>query len=215
MMRYFCSESSNSNPMKKHLLLFVFAFAALAVQAQNRDLYRYMYHDMTDRPFGLNASMQQRDGDHIIHTYIFEHVGDYYNPLGNMFYKISTDPLAVTDSLFVADTARSRQPFLAHDPRGEGNLWVTMEYHEDCDSTFVRISHFPDNDLHANTEEDILVPICEGYACPGDQYAMVDSWGDLIVTCYKMRTEITCDEYIVRIGLDGTLKHHALLAENL
>jgi len=104
----------------------------------------------------------------------------------------------------------SRTP---RDPRGEGNIRASLEYHEDCDSTFVRISHFADNDLHTDPEEDVVVPLSESWVGVGLYGSLVDSEGDLIVTYYKSVSEEICDQYIARIGFDGTLHHQAFLME--
>lgn len=201
--------------MKKHLLLLVFAFAASVLQAQNGDLYSFMHHDTTGYFYNIISTMQQRDGDFVTEIRLSEDIGNHSSvPFGDMFYKISPSTLTITDSLFVANPARHRG-LLTRDPRGEGNIRAFLEYHEDCDSSFVRISRFPDNNLPGNLGEDILVPVCEGKAGEGLHSSLVDCQGDLIMAYYKMRTEETSDEYIARIGLDGTLKHQALLAENL
>ena len=204
--------------MKKHLLLLlVSVFAVSTVKAQRPELYELMYHQMTGFYYGINNTMQQRDGDHIIDINLAEVVGyDEAIPYGRMCYKISptSSALTITDSLFVADTTLF-PTFLARDPRGEGNIRAFFEYHADCDSTFVRISHFPDNDLQANPEEDVVVPICEGMVGVGSYGSLLDCHDDLIMTYYKPRTEETSDQYIARIGLDGTLKLQALLTENI
>ena len=201
--------------MKNHLLLLVLAFATSALQAQYRDdMYSLMYRDTTGYYNSILNTMQQRDGDYIIDIYLSEDIGNYESvPFGRMCYKISSVTHTVTDSLFVADTAWS-PTFLARNPQGEGNIRTIFEYHEDCDSTFVRISHFPDNDLYANPEEDVVVPLCEGVTWEGRFGSLIDSSGDLIITYYKERIE-TSDQYIARIGLDGTLKQQALLTEDL
>ena len=204
--------------MKKPILpLLVLAFAASAVQAQYRDMYSILYHDTTGFFYNITTSMQQRDGDHLIDINLAEEIGNGDAiPLGRMCYKISPTsfPLTITDSLFVADTAIIEPSFLARDPRGDGNIRVTIEYREDCDSTFVRISHFPDDDLHSNPEEDVVVPICEGVAGCGSNAFLIDSWGDLIMTYFRPAVQ-NANQHIARIGLDGTLKHQALLTENI
>ena len=174
-----------------------------------------MYRETSGLYYDVSSSlMQQRDGDHIKDVFIW---GDQATvPLGRMCYKISPATLTVTDSLFVADTVR-HVTLLARDPRGEGNIRAVFEYHWDCDSSFVRISRFPDDDLHANPDEDVLVPVCEGDVWAGDFGSLVDRWGDLVMTYYRERPEgnWTYDQYIARIGLDGTLKCQAMLSENL
>ena len=199
--------------MKKHLLLFLLAFAASVTSAQNNDMYSFMYHDTTGFYCSINNSMQQRDGNHIIDINLAEVIGNGDAiPFGRMCYKISPTSLTIIDSLFVADTILN-PTFLSRDPNGEDNIRVTIEYHEDCDSTFVRISHFPDNDLHTYPEEDVVVSICEVGVGVGSYGSLVDSRGDLIVTYYKPVSDEICDQYIARIGLDGTLKRQAFLME--
>ncbi len=203
--------------MKKNLLLFALVLMASALQAQTlyRDLYWLKYHDKTDFFYEIYNSMQQRDGDHIIDVYLYEDDGNGDGvPFGRTCYKISsTTQEAIVDSLFVADTSQ-HFTFLARHPQGEGNIRAAFEYHNDCDSSFVRISHFTDDNLLANPEEDIVVPVCEGVTWEGRYSSLIDSRGDLVMTYFKPRDQMFSDQYIVRIGLDGTLKHQALLIEN-
>ena len=200
--------------MKKHLLLFVFVLVSTALRAQHRDLYSLMFRDKTDCFYEIYNSMQQRDGDHIIDVYLIEDDGsDDGIPYGRVCYKMSSTTQAIADSLFVADTTRNAT-FLARDPQGDGNIRAAFEYHEDSDSTFARISHFPDDDLHFNPEEDVVVPICEGVAQQGCYRSLIDCRGDLVMTYFKQRNVPYSDQYIARIGLDGTLKQQAMLIEN-
>ena len=203
--------------MKKHLLLPVLVLVATALQAQYREMYSIVFHDKTEYFYEIFNSMQQRDCDHIIDVHLSEDDGsDDGIPFGRMCYKISSVTHAITDSMFVADTTWNwHHTFLARHPRGEGNIRVAFEYQEDCDSTFVHISHFFDDNLHTNPDEDIVIPVCEGIAWESRHGFLIDSVDDLVMTYYKMRGEMVSDQYIVRIGLDGTLKQHALLAENI
>ena len=194
--------------MKKHLLFLVFAFAATLSQAQDGNMYSLMYHEMDN--FSVYEHMRQRDGDFIGATHIF---GDE-SILGRCFHKMDPSTLTITDSLFIADTAMSAF-FIEQNPHGEGNIRTIFEYHEDCDSTFLRITFFPDNDLHSNPYEDHLVPLCEGYVYMNS--AIIDCWGDLITTYCKDRPDVgpfSYDTYIARIGIEGTIKRQTLLHEN-
>ena len=199
--------------MKKHLLLFVFAFVAIALQAQERaNSYSLMYLEREGYYHHVMNLIQQHDGDFVTSTIVFEDLGNHESiRLGNMFYKISPTTFTITDSLFVADPT---QDFflLTRDPRGEGNIRVKFEYREDCDSTFMRICHFPDNDLHANPEEDMMVPICKGFVYPYD--GLVDCMGDLIISYAKVNGT-ALDVYTTRVDPNGILKHHALVFESL
>ena len=198
--------------MKKHLLLFVFVLAASTMRAQYNDMYSIMYHSQPGRAFVCEGLMQQHDGHFVINSYVYENdEGSFGDPLGNMFYKLSLPSLAFTDSLFVNDTsdfAHSCQ--FARHPNGAGNILTKFEYREDCDSCFLHISHFSDNDL--NPVEDVVTPVCEGYAI--GQVSLVDPRGDLIVQYQKIRN-YRYDEYVARFGSDGTLKCQAQLSENV
>ena len=157
--------------------------------------------------------MRQQDDDFIINTYLYEDIGNYdYIPLGYMFYKMSPIAHALTDSLFMADTTMAPACSFAPNPQGEGNIRTLLEYHGECDSTFLRISHFPDNDLYINPSEDVVVPLCEGSFSSGTSF--VDSSDDLVIQYYKEIDAIHYDIYAARFGLDGTLKCHTLLHEN-
>ena len=197
--------------MKKHLLLFIFSFAALALQAQNNDMYSIMHHGQPGQSYDHRGLMQQRDGGFITNSYVFENMGSgNSNPLGHMFYKISPTTLAITDSLFVPDADMVSCYHLAQKPNGEGNILTQFEYREGCDSCFLHICHFSDNDL--NPVEDVVVPVCEGYAA--GQVAIVDRNGDLIVQYSKETDPVHMSDYAARFGLDGSLKCQAVLCEN-
>ena len=210
---YLCSRFKTYNTMKKHLLLLVFAIAASVMSAQNNDMYSLMYHDV-EYVYSLRGLMQQRDSDFIINTQLVEDTGNYnYISLGYMFYKMSPTTLTLTDSLFIADTTMSPACSFAPNLLGEGNIRTFHEYHRECDSTFLRISHFPDDDLHADSSEDVVVPLCEGYV--SSSISMVDSRGDLVLQYYKDIDVMHYDEYAARFDLNGTLKCQTLLHENL
>ena len=202
--------------MKKHLLLLVFALATTVMPAQNGEMYSLMFHGMGEYGFGIESVAQQHDGDIISAIHISMSSGiPYQAPIfvGNVFYKMSPSTLTITDSLFV-EASDAPYYFFAPNPEGEGNIRANFEYHEDCDSTFLRICHFPDNDLNINHDEDIIVSVCGGYAWGTYNSYMVDCWDDLIMKYTKMRQGGGYDEYIARFGPEGTLKHQALLFEN-
>ena len=199
--------------MKKHLLLFVFVLTASVVRAQNNDMYAIMFHDWPSINLSFEGLMQQHDGDFIIDAWAIEITPSYDEiPWGHAFYKISSTTLNITDSLFIADTALQHNFFFTLNPHGEGNIRTQVKYHEECDSTFLHISHFPDDELNVNPEEDVLVPLCEGFA--SGRGSFVDSNGELILQYYKERDIMHYDEYAARFGFDGTLKSRALLCEN-
>jgi hypothetical protein len=204
--------------MKKHLLLIALALTASAMQAQNNEMYSLMFHDMGQTMdwdgFGIESAAQQRDGDIIVATYIARNSGSFSQPpilLGNIFYKMSPNSLNITDSLYVADSL-APDHFYSQDPRGEGNICVNIEYVEEVDSTYLRICHFPDNDLHINHEEDVVTPVCEGNA--SGRVSIVDCKGDIILNYYKSIGVTHYDAYAAKFNSDGALACQALLHEN-
>jgi len=202
--------------MKKTFLLFVFAVTASVMLAQKSEIYSLMSHNMIEYRFNIENFMRQRNGDFVYCTFVGLNSGSPYQPpinVGNIFYKVSPTTLAIIDSLFVEDPSAPYYLF-APNPSGEGNIRANFEYHEDCDSTFLRISHFPDDDLHVNPDEDIVSPACEGYVFGNYDSHFVDCRGDLILKYCKIRSDGGYDEHIARFGADGTLKHEALLYEN-
>jgi hypothetical protein len=185
------------------------------MQAQNAEWYSIVFHEQAGGFAHSLGLIQQHDGgDFILNTHAYEHSGNYTEiPLGYKLYKISPDTFTITDSLFLEDTARYWS--LVHNPRDNGNIMFSLEYHEDCDSTFLRICHLNDTDLSINHDEDIVVPICDELAISGywDQ-PLIDCNGDLIMKYYKEVSEDVYDCYMTRIGTEGTLKHQALFTEN-
>ena len=202
--------------MKKHLLFFIFALTITSMRAQNGELYSYMTHDMGDYHINIENFIRQKDGEFVINTFIGTDSGSPFEPpinIGNIFYKMSPISLTITDSLFVENPDAPYYLF-APNPTGDGNIRANFEYHEDCDSTFLCICHFPDNDLNISHDEDIVVPLCEGYAFGNFDSHMVDCRGNLIMKYCTIRPNGGYDEHIARFSPDGTLLHQALLFEN-
>ncbi len=196
--------------MKKHLLLFVFAFAAMALHAQDEDLYSMVHQDMSGYGFGIESVTQQRNGDIIAVT----HISQYPVFLGNIFFKMSPWFQSVTDSVFVADTMPPYY-FFFRNPHGEGNIRTNLEYVEELDSTYVHICHFSDNSFQINHNEDVMVALREGVAYDEIDSYMIDCWGDIIMKYRIDRPDGNYDVYIARLDPDGTLKHQGLLYENV
>ena len=200
--------------MKKHLFLLVFAIATTAMQAQNGNTFSFSFHDMDEYQFNVENTMRQRNGDFLFVTFFGAFLPPYqFIPLGDIFYKMSPSTFTITDSLFLEDPEAPYYLF-SQNPHCEGNIRANFEYHEDCDSTFLRICHFPDDGLSINHDEDILTPVCEGYAY-GSACHLVDCWGDLIMQYSKERDFLRYDIYATRFDSDGTLKCHTLLREDV
>ena len=202
--------------MKRYFILLVIAFTTTIAKAQYGDMYSLMYHDLGEYEFNTENMMKQHNGDILISTFVGINSGTpYYPPInvGNVFYKVSSSTHTIIDSLFVEDPEAPYYLF-APNPNGVGNIRANFEYHEDCDDTFLRICHFPDDDLHLNHDEDILVQVCEGIANGPGNNNLVDSRGDLIMKYNKQSSQGGSDVYLARFGSDGILKHQALVFEN-
>ena len=199
--------------MKKTLLLFIFAFVATVAYSQN-ELYSFMYRQ--ERNNADVNFMQQRDGDFIILSFVADTTENPYmgSILGSMFYKVSANTLSMSDSLFVEETIANGY-LLARDPRGDGNLMAYVDYHEDSDSSYLRISRFSDDDLVINHQEDVLVPLSDEYVYLDSYYGnLIDSRGDMIIKYGRCLPDEIGYECLARISPDGTMKHQAIITEN-
>ena len=206
--------------MKKQLLLISFVLALSTLHAQNGNLKSDMYEIMAHRiseydGFNIENFMRQHDGDFVYCTFVSNEGPNPYQQIGvgNMLYKMSPTTLTITDSLFVEDPEAPYYLF-AQNPTGEGNIRANFEYVEACDSTFLRICHFPDNSLQINHDDDIIVPVCTGLAGSNFDSHMIDCRGDLIMKYTSISPNGSYNENMVRFGPDGTLKHQAVLVEN-
>ncbi len=162
--------------------------------------------------FSVRTDMQQHDGDII--TNIFPSIpnpGGTPTYVGNVVYKVSPASLEVTDSLSFFDTINYF--FFAKDPRGEGNLRIDGEA-DGGNGALLRISRFPDNDLNIDPEDDVVVPLCEDCGYDFTYRYMIDSRGDIIVEYYTLDQDGFFVGHLARFGLDGTLKHEAILPQN-
>ena len=194
------------------IITFAFTMVVSIVKAQNEEPYSLLFHDTGEYEVNPENLMQQGDGDFVINTLLFAPDPNPHNPgtiLGNLVYKISLESLTITDTLVVADTFPSYYLF-ARDPRGEGNIRVGIAYNEDNDSSYLNISRFPDNDLGINHDEDVMVPLCEGYAFNEYNGHMVNQ-GSLMMKYYLPSPEGGYECHIVSFDTEGTIIRDAVL----
>ena len=173
--------------------------------AQTLDLMHFHYIEVPpDAGYETMNLMQRRNGDIVSKT------GVGYDLI---FYKVSPTSLEITDSLYVyTPSTLSFYGLSAKDPRGEGNLRIYSE-HDGEGGTNLRISHFTDDDLACDPSQDIVVPLCDSevfYYSEG----IIDCRGDLIWKYYTPLTDTTWQSHFARFGLDGTLKHDAVMTPN-
>ena len=199
--------------MKKYLLLIALVFVTLATVAQN-GMYSFMLHDMGDYQINIENVMRQHDGNILVNLFVGTGApGQTPVDVGNVVYKISPFSHAFTDSLLI-ENPFAPYCLYASDPRGEGNIRANFEYAEECDSTFLRVCYFPDNDLHINHDEDVVVPVCDGVAWGEFDSHFLDCRGDLIMKYYKIGAQGGYDVYMLRCRPDGTIVHQTLFMEN-
>ena len=203
--------------MKKILLSMAFALVAILAHAQEVQMDFIPFHySGYDIPQFENKLLQQRNGDLVANVLMMSPSGDNNIPpiiAGLCFYKVSPTSLQITDSLFVADTTPPAWYLFAQDPRGEGNLRVNIEP-DGNGGTALRISHFSDDDLNTNPDDDVVAHLCDTIAFDYIDSYMIDSQGDLILKYYTERANGGDVCHIARCGVDGTLKHEAVLPES-
>ena len=204
--------------MKRLLLSLAFALAAIHAQAQevHMDFIPFHYPGY-ELPQYENKILQQRNGELVANVLMMSPSGDNHIPPiieGLCFYKVSPTALQFTDSLFVADTTPPSWYLFAQDPRGEGNLRVNIEP-DSNGGTALRISHFPDNDLRINPDEDVVAHLFDSAAGDYIDSYMIDSQYDLILKFYTAKPNGGYLCHIARCGLDGTVKHLTTLPGNM
>ena len=210
--------------MKTRILLLLFALAATTLQAQRDDVYSLWHSAIAGNNyegmegqyiFTVENLIQQHNGDFFIEMYTgFRPDDAHLSPLtlGNVFYKVSSSEFTLVDSLFVADTM---PPYylIARNPQGEGNIRANIEYDEDRDSTFLRISHFQDDSFFINHDEDILTPLHEGLVYESSGY-LLDCRGDIILKYYTPANG-SYECHMARFGVDGEFKHEDVLPNSI
>ena len=198
--------------MKKIALLIIGLLTSFLVQAQEVQMGFIPFHHPGYRIFNIRNCMQQSDGDVVSDVLVASLDGNNPVVVGNVFYKASPTELQYVDSLFVADSLPPSY-LLVKDPLGGGNLRVNIEP-DGNGGTALRISHFTDNDLNINAAEDIVVQLCDTVSFDHRHSYMMDSRNDLIIKYYTESLDGSYVCHIARVGLDGTLKHTAVLPQN-
>ena len=214
---YFCSELQNKNNMKTRIFTILFALAATTLHAQDDNMGCIPFHNINYEIFVMENMMQQRNGEII--TNLFIAVDDPEHPhypiyVGDIVHKMSPATLQFTDSLFIADSSHTSYYLYAQNPLGEGNIRASFEYDGNRDSTYLLITHFSDNDLQIDSDNDIITPLCEGEALEHINSYMVDCRGDLIMKYYKTVSDQVEECHITRFGPDGTFKYEATLPQS-
>ena len=152
--------------MKKFVFFIVFAFvAAMSLHAQDNNMGCIPYHHINYDYFVMENMMQQRNGEIITNLFIAVDDPEHpYHPIyiGDIIHKMSPTSLHFTDSILIADSSHTSYYLYAQNPLGEGNIKANFEYDENRDSTYLRITHFSDNDLQIDNDNDIVTPLCEG-----------------------------------------------------
>ena len=202
------------NKLKQTLLLIGFllpiVWCGARASAQQMDLIPFHYAGSNRC---VDKVLQRPDGDIVsMLSYITDDVPPVF--LGNVFYRVSPTSVSITDTLFVPGGDENYCIVFEKDPDGEGYVKVEMERMEDGGFN-VHIFRFSGDGFPVNPSEEVVVPVCDWHDCYVNE-CMIDCRGDIIV-----RYDIPLHEFadtlfdfrVARFGLDGTLKHDALLAQ--
>ena len=156
----------------------------------------------------LFEMMQLRDGNILANIQLFEinENGAYLGDYGNRLLKIDPNGAVLIDSVFVEDDDLNYY-LMERNPFGEDNVYAKVVRNlEECRSD-LRISFF-DDDLTFHPEKEVWVPLSDTvFPALCDSY-FLDNHGDIILNFpLTKRKEL----HYYRIGLDGTVKDHAVL----
>ncbi len=192
--------------MKKNLLpILILLMAVGMAKAQNvsMDFIPFHYPGYDIHQFDSKV-MQQNDGDFVANVLVCNPSGPGFGDapiiVGNVFYKVSPTDLQFSDSLFLADSLPPFYSFVK-DPRGVGNLRINIEPDGNGGSA-LRISHFTDNDLHIDHNDDVVAHLHDSEAFCQPDFAIIDSQNDLIVKYYTTGPSGGVSCHLTRYGLD-------------
>ena len=190
---------------KQFLLVVMLVVSAFNVKAQDTII---PFHYPGYEAHQLSSMIQMPDGEFLSTVLAFTQPNpNSYNVNyeGTIFYKVSLADFAIVDSLFIADSVGIYY-MNVNNPIGDGCLRV-WETHEADGNTYLRISHFDEDNLEGDPANDIVTFLCEGYGNVYLRISFIDSQNDLIVFYWDNQHVYS----IARYGLDGTLKHSAQL----
>ena len=185
--------------MKKNILLFFIVLVAFHVSAQTID--SIPHYNLGPHSAQASTYMKMSDGSILDGILIADEYP--FDAIGYVMHKVSQHDsgLAVTNTLFLP---YEQLPWhlTAKDPQGEGNILAEFYDYPDQSGCALKIRRF-DNELHLDTTETI-VPLADFYGGSTDPF--LDPNDDIVFSYYDYSFSPSVYN-IVRIGLDGTIKH--------
>ena len=189
--------------MKKAKLLFALLMTATFGQAQ--EIVTEFWHE-NGLYFNIHNIVEAKDNTLLVECPMFEPL-PYVNDLGNMFYKVSLEG-ELLDSLFIAFDNVPLRTLFEPDPNDEKKyIYGRVEQHEIDSTTYLKLTTI-DKDL--NILNELEVPITDflyNYVITSSDL-FIDPHGDIIASYWCQQTF-----YMLRIGIDGTIKHHRMVEE--
>lgn len=189
--------------MKKAKLLFALLMTATFGQAQ--EIVTEFWHE-NGLYFNIHNIVEANDNTLLVECPMFEPL-PYVNDLGNMFYKVSLEG-ELLDSLFIASDNVPLRTLFEPVPNDEKKyIYGRVEQHEIDSTTYLKLTTI-DKDL--NILNELEVPITDflyDYVITSSDL-FIDPHGDIIASYWCQQTF-----YMLRIGIDGTIKHHRMVEE--
>ena len=206
--------------MKKATLLIAVVLVAIMAQAQNNTLeilghnfstvYNYDSGTYNAPIFKTCTMMEKPNGDLLLDNYFRRRVSPNASTMvsiGDGFYTVSRQGLAVTDSTFLESLCEFEEDhsavFLAHDPVGEGYIYARFLNNKYSSPgwdgfTWLEIYHA---DEHLNFEaEPTMIPL-EDTQIETSKGIILENDENLVVRYVLNHVPV-----LARIGLDGTVK---------
>ncbi len=189
--------------MKKTTLLFALLITATFGQAQ--EIVTEFWHE-NGLYFNIHNIVEANDNTLLVECPMFEPL-PYVNDLGDMFYKVSLEG-ELLDSLFIASDNVPLRTLFEPVPNDEKKyIYGCFEQHESDSTTYLKLTTI-DKDL--NILSELEVPITDflyDYVITSSDL-FIDFYGDIIASYW-------CQQkfYMLRIGIDGTIKHHRMVEE--
>ena len=189
--------------MKKLTLIFTLLITATFGQAQ--EIVTEFWHE-NGLYCNIHNIVEANDNTLLVECPLFESFA-YGIDLGNMFYKVSLEG-ELLDSLFIAsDNVPLRTLFEPVPNDDKKYIYGRVEQQESDSTTYLRLTTI-DKDLNILSELEVsITDFLYDYVITSSDL-FIDPYGDIIASYW-------CQQkfYMLRIGIDGTIKHHRMVEE--
>ena len=195
---------------RRRRLAAVVALLLLAVCRVSGQSYDSVCHHVMGERLDLDIRnfMELRDGGILANVQMF---GYDRSEIGNMLFKMRYEngTLSIADSAFVEDHDLCYY-LLERNPLGDDNVYAKIVRDFDSCRSFLQIDFF-DDDLSFDPERRVVVPLEDTIVWWTGQF-MIDPYGD-IVLIYPKRGVSQYYYWLVRVGLDGTVKQKVCIPQ--